>query len=368
MICAYKYKVMPHFIFYPTLPPGEFLSLRGICFDEVLNNSKTWEKDKPLIESSELSRLHDLTDNDIITRQINCSQILERLLSKRVSQLDSSTRAGVELADAKFDFDRDFYGHEAFWTSGNSLAMRFMALIFAFLYYPYSLLIRLFACLERFNCLNCIVMCQRKKHQIIQCQNYLRILKREKPQPNQNMFDFHFYKLAIYTRFASLLTQIVLDILSGIFLLIVLHTQTTSVLRVLHWSGQGLQLERLQRQTEWLMGLPGGFKPNPNLAAFIGNAILDLIYIWNYATTAFIQLQRYILTKLACFGVIGSTIQVALVHDVLFVCSSHIFVLYTVVAWIYNYILRMLGTLINLFNGKKFNVMRNRVDSNAFSL
>lgn len=116
------------------------------------------------------------------------------------------------------------------------------------------------------------------------------------------------------------------------------------------------------------MGLPGGFKPNPNLAAFIGNAILDLIYIWNYGTTAFIQVQTFILTKLAFFGVIGSTIQVALVHDVLFVCSSHIFVLYTVVAWIYNYILKMLGTLINLFNGKKFNVMRNRVDSNAFSL
>jgi phosphatidylinositol N-acetylglucosaminyltransferase subunit Q len=59
---------------------------------------------------------------------------------------------------------------------------------------------------------------------------------------------------------------------------------------------------------------------------------------------------------------------VALIHDVLFVCSSHIFILYTAVAWIYNYILKMMSTLINLFNGKKFNVMRNRVDSNQFSL
>lgn len=65
---------------------------------------------------------------------------------------------------------------------------------------------------------------------------------------------------------------------------------------------------------------------------------------------------------------IGSTIQVALIHDVLFLCSSHVFILYTAVAWIYNYILKMLRTLINLFNGKKFNVMRNRVDSNNFSL
>lgn len=137
---------------------------------------------------------------------------------------------------------------------------------------------------------------------------------------------------------------------------------------MLHWIGQGLQLEVLKQQTEWLMGLPGGFKPNPNLSQFIGCAILDLIHIWNYMTTAFMQLQTYIIKNLSFSGVIGNTIQVALIHDTLFVCSSHIFVLYTVVAWIYNYILNMLGTLINLFNGKKFNVMRNRVDSNNFSI
>lgn len=67
-------------------------------------------------------------------------------------------------------------------------------------------------------------------------------------------------------------------------------------------------------------------------------------------------------------GFLGQTIQVALLHDTLYFCSSHIFLLYTIVAYIYNYILCMLITLINLFNGKKFNVMRNRVDSNNFSL
>jgi len=116
------------------------------------------------------------------------------------------------------------------------------------------------------------------------------------------------------------------------------------------------------------MGLPGGFKPNPNLAEFIGNAIIDLIYIWNFMTTKFIQTQTLIIKSLAYLGLIGSTIQVALFHDTLLYCSSHILVLYTVVAWIYNYILKFLRTLINLFNGKKFNVMRNRIDSNNFSI
>jgi len=59
---------------------------------------------------------------------------------------------------------------------------------------------------------------------------------------------------------------------------------------------------------------------------------------------------------------------VALIHDNLFVCSTHIFIMYSVVAWLYNFILKMLKTLINLFNGKKFNVMRNRVDFNHFSI
>jgi len=53
------------------------------------------------------------------------------------------------------------------------------------------------------------------------------------------------------------------------------------------------------------MGLPGGFKPNPNLAEFIGYAILDLIYIWNYGTTAFIQTQTFLIRNLAFTGVIG---------------------------------------------------------------
>lgn len=71
--------------------------------------------------------------------------------------------------------------------------------------------------------LNCIVMIKRKKHQMNQCVKYLKILKFEKPTKNQNLFDFHLYKLAIYSKFASLLTQMVLDIIFGILFLVYLH-------------------------------------------------------------------------------------------------------------------------------------------------
>ena len=38
------------------------------------------------------------------------------------------------------------------------------------------------------------------------------------------MFDFHFYKLALYTKFAAILTQMVLDIIFGILFMKYLHT------------------------------------------------------------------------------------------------------------------------------------------------
>lgn len=61
------------------------------------------------------------------------------------------------------------------------------------------------------------------------------------------MFDFHFYKMAIYSKFASLLSQMVLDIILGFLFLIYLRTQTTSALNVLHYIGKGLQLEVLKQ-------------------------------------------------------------------------------------------------------------------------
>lgn len=249
IICDYKYKVMPHFIMYPTLGPGQFLSLSGISFDVLLEKSKSWDKDKPLVESSELSRLYDLTDNDIIIRQINCSQILARLLEERVKLQKQYDFNGVNYQmseHSRFNFERDFYGLDGYWTNQNSKSIRIAALILAIIYYPYKTIIDFFIYLQKYDMFNCLVMIKKKRYQMRQCENYLRILKHEKPTRNQNMFDFHFYKMAIYSKFASLLTQMVLDIILGFLFLIYLRTQTTSALNVLHYIGKGLQLEVLK--------------------------------------------------------------------------------------------------------------------------
>lgn len=116
------------------------------------------------------------------------------------------------------------------------------------------------------------------------------------------------------------------------------------------------------------MGLPAGFKPNPNLDNFLGQLVLDLVGVWDMVTTELTLLEHYIVKYIALFGVMGLTFQLALAHDILFFCSVHLFFIYSCFAAVYKYILQMMGTLSRLFNGKKFNIIRKRVDENHFQI
>jgi len=117
------------------------------------------------------------------------------------------------------------------------------------------------------------------------------------------------------------------------------------------------------------MGLPAGFRPNRNLSQFLGCAILDMMGVWNHVTTGLNEMQTRILWYLSFSSLLGVSTVLAVAHDFfLVVMCFHIFLPYTVVAYIYRCILRMLWTLHHLFNGNKYNVMRQRVDANSFNI
>jgi hypothetical protein len=76
--------VTPHFILYPKLNDGQFISLSLMSYGEVINRSRDWDQASPYIQTNELFMNEDLTENDIIVRQINCSQILDRMLEAMI--------------------------------------------------------------------------------------------------------------------------------------------------------------------------------------------------------------------------------------------------------------------------------------------
>ncbi len=82
-----------------------------------------------------------------------------------------------------------------------------------------------------------------------------------------------------------MIISMVFDILIGLLMLLIVNAYTAEILHILHYFGQFLHIEVLERQVQYLMNLPVGFKPNPNLDNFIGNLLLDIISVWNYVTT-----------------------------------------------------------------------------------
>jgi hypothetical protein len=57
-------------------------------FDEVIDKSRDWDGKAAYISENELFMSQDLTENEIVIRQINCSKIVDRLL--RQSLLNQS--------------------------------------------------------------------------------------------------------------------------------------------------------------------------------------------------------------------------------------------------------------------------------------
>ena len=82
----------------------------------------------------------------------------------------------------------------------------------------------------------------------------------------------------------------VIDVVFGCILMVFLYVQADNAYSMFKWVGQFIHLEVLKKQTEWLINLPGAFRPNPNLSEFIVCAILDLIYLWNYISTAIMKI------------------------------------------------------------------------------
>lgn len=65
---------------YPKTKEGEFISLSLMQFSDVINKSKSWDRKTPYLGENELFMNNDLTENDLIIRQINASKIIDRLL------------------------------------------------------------------------------------------------------------------------------------------------------------------------------------------------------------------------------------------------------------------------------------------------
>ena len=156
--------------------------------------------------------------------------------------------------------------------------------------------------------------------------------------------------------------------LAGCLILFLIIRFKTFFITLLNIVGQHLHLEYLQNKIYWLLGYPAGFKPNLNLAHFLGNIVLELINIWNYLTTFMTEIRYGIISYVSLVGLFGFSVQIAAINDFIFLCSGCLLLIYSGFAFLYRNTLKMIRTLFKLFRGRKYNVIRQRDDDSDFGI
>ncbi|CAB5172650.1 unnamed protein product [Rhizophagus irregularis] len=127
-------------------------------------------------------------------------------------------------------------------------------------------------------------------------------------------------------------------------------------------------IEKLVSMIDWLMGWPAGLKLNSELDSFLGELFLRLIELWKDCAGIIGPLTPSIIGIIGLSGIFGGSMVLSLLSDFLSFMTIHIYLFYMVAAKIFNWQLTILYSLFNLFQGKKWNTLRNRIDSCDYDL
>ncbi|KAL2557920.1 N-acetylglucosaminyl transferase component family protein/Gpi1 family protein [Forsythia ovata] len=119
----------------------------------------------------------------------------------------------------------------------------------------------------------------------------------------------------------------------------------------------------------WLMGNPAGFKLNTELAGVLGMISLNAIQIWStlwfFMSFVFIHFTK----GLAICGILlGSTVAAALIIDVISLVTTHVLTLHSFLSLVYSQQIQAIAALWRLFRGRKWNSLRQRLDSYDYSV
>lgn len=171
-----------------------------------------------------------------------------------------------------------------------------------------------------------------------------------------------------YIRLYNNLWLAVNDTILGVYLGAVIRDHQKMIAMGILWLTQECFGSNYRRMVLWLMSWPAGFKLNNELAFFFGEVLVWIIEAWKHITLSIDPVVANSWTLIAYAGYGGITLQLCLVYDVLRLLTFHVFCFYQSGARVYRNLVTLLVALFRVFRGKKFNPLRNRVDSGDFDL
>ncbi|XP_036890416.1 phosphatidylinositol N-acetylglucosaminyltransferase subunit Q isoform X3 [Sturnira hondurensis] len=170
-------------------------------------------------------------------------------------------------------------------------------------------------------------------------------------------------------RKANMLVSVLLDVALGLALLSWLHRKD----RIGQLADALVPVadrvaEELQHLLQWLMGAPAGLKMNRALDQVLGRFFLYHIHLWISYIHLMSPFIERILWHVGLSACLGLTVALSILSDIIALLTFHIYCFYVYGARLYCLKICGLSSLWRLFRGKKWNVLRQRVDSCSYDL
>ncbi|KAJ0058441.1 hypothetical protein NL108_014628, partial [Boleophthalmus pectinirostris] len=172
-----------------------------------------------------------------------------------------------------------------------------------------------------------------------------------------------------FMRKANIFVSLLLDVALGLLLMSWLYRDDhiSSIANALVPAADHVAKE-LKELLQWLMGAPAGLKMNRALDQVLGRFFLYHIHLW----ISYIQLTSPFVESLLWYGglsaALGLSLALSLLSDMIALLTFHIYCFYVYGARLYCLKVYGLSSLWRLFRGKKWNVLRQRVDSCSYDL
>ncbi|KAH9819024.1 N-acetylglucosaminyl transferase component-domain-containing protein [Melampsora americana] len=125
----------------------------------------------------------------------------------------------------------------------------------------------------------------------------------------------------------------------------------------------------IRKALQWTNSYPAGLKLNDELCETFYTGSVLIVDLWyTYVLKPTFGVLPHIILMTGCISFCGHTFTLAVASDFLALSTFHLWVVYRLFTFVFDWHLRTLQFLFNIFRGRKFNVLRDRTEPATYQL
>ncbi|EMD37659.1 hypothetical protein CERSUDRAFT_50025 [Gelatoporia subvermispora B] len=165
------------------------------------------------------------------------------------------------------------------------------------------------------------------------------------------------------SRFYNCVWLVLNDVIIGVAIGSFLLENRQALSQILDYTLQHYLVDWIRDALMWLNNWPAGLKLNTELSSFLCHIFVGMVTLWGQLLVALSPYYPLIFWVAGAMGFFGMAAMISLLSDLLKFLTAHLWVCYWLSAIVFRQQLGFIGSLWNLFRGKRYNVLRMRLES-----